>query len=175
MLDALVLADQPRASDRPLLVADAAQGDIPAVELLTQCLEAFQRLPLPTSTLRRSASRPRSSTTSSRRLERPCPMAMRPRPCRHPRSRGAGMARRRRRRRRRTTWPTPNRTRRARPSPGRATCGSSASTGCSAATAPMRRRSPASWARTARRCSSPARPTGTSAPIPPAASRIGTR
>ena len=41
------------------------------------------------------------------------------------------------------TRPTPNRTRRARPSPARATSGGSASTGSSAATAPMRPRSPA--------------------------------
>src|SRR5690606_12084178 len=46
VLDALVLADQAGAGDRALLVADAAEGDVPAVDLLAQRLEALQRLAL---------------------------------------------------------------------------------------------------------------------------------
>ena len=49
MLDALILADQLRAGDRPVIAAHAADGDIAAVELLAQCLEAGQRLGLETA------------------------------------------------------------------------------------------------------------------------------
>jgi hypothetical protein len=46
VLDALALADQLRAGDRLVVAAYAAEGELPAVELLTQRLEPGQRLGL---------------------------------------------------------------------------------------------------------------------------------
>jgi hypothetical protein len=46
VLDALVFADQLRAGDRLVVPAHAADGDLPAVELLAKSLDAGQRLGL---------------------------------------------------------------------------------------------------------------------------------
>lgn len=47
VFDALVFAQQSRASDWALVVANAAERDAAAVELLAERLEALQRLALP--------------------------------------------------------------------------------------------------------------------------------
>lgn len=88
---------------------------------------------------------------------------------------GAVRQARRMRRSRRRTPPMPIRSRGAKPSSALAICGCSASNACSLVTALTSPSWRACLVITARRCFSPARPTTTSAPTPPAASRIGMR